>query len=798
VDRISEYGLELGNMRVFLKIKGNINEEKIEIRFGNTWIPILGSVVGYNTLQVNQIKDYLPMQFKFLKSKKRKIYFQSNDENFDIKLDYCMEENNILHIRYQIFANRDIEFSRLGVKYQINLESNPNFTWVPHICPAKDLVIGDHVFRSPVMIYRKNNLALIFLPDIKTLSKNRPFQSMMDMKLDDLNSSTISFGFGNYQPYKHVLFKHKTKGTFFARQKTDLTFRYYIIVLVDKTDLEIIQFINQFLWEKYGRKQFYETLKPQIIPYNENVKEGFKSIFERHKVWADLDINQVKCGGFWVGSWLGKDKFPIKYFNLSNIEEFKYNFNKKNKSAAIYNNAWFLNIRTAYGMKYFGELWKDGDLIEKSKAMMNLIIQLPRNQGIFPCIILPSSNNSSEYLTINGTKAWWPIDYYHVVDASLAMYWLIKISRDFDILNEEIIKKSTELTNLITKIQLDNGAIPTFIDFDKENKPIILDDLIDSASSGASLMFLTEYFRIIKDKNIINICERIAEFIILEIIPNDKWHDFEAFYSCTYPQKVEYDSFTHSHIMNNLCIYWCAEGLLGLYRITNKKQYLMAGERILGILSLFQQVWNMPYISFDTFGGFGVQNADAELNDARQGLFVKTYMDYYLETGKWEYMERGIAALRASWALQLLKEYQEICPGNLKGIDTIDGIDKGCISENYGHSGRDERIPGFITFDWGVGTAILATSYARKHFGDLFIDFKTEFVFGIDGILIKKFDFDINQNRVSIDFEFIQGMKKIMIKGRKLGQNQVELVLNKKIIQIKNIQDLIEGLLFNL
>jgi len=217
---------------------------------------------------------------------------------------------------------------------------------------------------------------------------------------------------------------------------------------------------------------------------------------------------------------------------------------------------------------------------------------------------------------------------------------------------------------------------------------------------------------------------------------------------------------------------------------------------VLNVLSLFQQVWNMPYISFNTFGGFGVQNADAELNDARQGLFVKTYMEYYLETGKWEYMERGIAALRASWALQLLKEYSNICPGNLKGIDTIEGIDKGCISENYGHSGRDERIPGFITFDWGVGTAILATSYARKHFGDLFVDFKYEFVFGIDGILIKKFNFD--KNRVSIEFENIRGKEEIIIKGRILSSNQIELVLNNNTLQIENIQNLLEGLIYRL
>jgi len=790
--------LERGNFRVLLSQEDNIINENLQYKLKDEWIPILSNISGFSTLQMTEKDEVISKKYNFLKSKKKKIYFHLNDEDFDMKLDYCLEEDNILHIRYQIFANRNLSFSKLGVKYQILLKENPDFSWVPHLCPNESLVVGDHVFRSPVIIYKKNNLAFTFFPDLKTLTQNRPFQTFLGMNLDttDKKIPYISYKFGNYHPYRHVLFKHKKSQSFKVKKQTNLTFRYYVIIFEDKTESEIIQFINKFLWDKYGRRLFYENLEPQVLPYDVNVKEGLEALFNRHSLWGDLKVNDTEAGGFWVGSWLGNEKFPLKFFNQSNIDEFKNNFNKKNKSAAIYNNAWFLNIRTSYGMRYFGEFWDNKDLIAKSKAMQNLIIQLPRRNGIFPSIILPSSNNTSEYLTVNGTKAWWPIDYFHVVDAALSMYWLNKIVIDFNDKNEDIMEKSKELASLIKNIQLTNGEIPTFIDFDKNGDPIIIDDLKNSASSGASLMFLTEYYHISQDETLIEISEKIANFLSKEIIPNNKWFDFEAFYSCTYPQKYEYDERTHSFVMNNLSIYWCAEGFLGLYKITKKKKYLDEGERVLNVLSLFQQVWNMPYISFNTFGGFGVQNADAELNDARQGLFVKTYMEYYLETGKWEYMERGIAALRASWALQLLKEYSNICPGNLKGIDTIEGIDKGCISENYGHSGRDERIPGFITFDWGVGTAILATSYARKHFGDLFVDFKYEFVFGIDGILIKKFNFD--KNRVSIEFENIRGKEEIIIKGRILSSNQIELVLNNNTLQIENIQNLLEGLIYRL
>lgn len=228
--------------------------------------------------------------------------------------------------------------------------------------------------------------------------------------------------------------------------------------------------------------------------------------------------------------------------------------------------------------------------------------------------------------------------------------------------------------------------------------------------------------------------------------------------------------------MNNLSIYWCAEGFLELYRITRKLKYLDIGEQILAVLSLFQQVWDMPYISYNTFGGFGVQNADAELGDSRQALFVKTYMQYYLETGKEEYMERGIAALRASWALQLLSEYREVSPGNLKDLDTIDTIDRGCMSENYGHSGRDERIHKYILFDWGIGTATTATAYAKKHFGDLFIDFKEKLIWGIDGVLMKHFDF--YENKIEVYCDFIKGKDYLLIRSRDPPVDPFEIILN--------------------
>ena len=799
MSKISEIILERENLRIKVEEKSNILRETIEIKDDNKWIPILSNVEGYSTLTFWSKTEIFSKKVIFERKKKKKLYYQLDDEDISLNLDYCLEENNILHIRYKMVSNQDLKLSKLAVYYKILLGKDPDYTWVPHIRPKNNLVMGDHIYRSPVIIYKKNNIAFALIPDLKTLGQNRPYQTFLDFNLSQSNliqTSYVAFGFGNYKPYKHVYFKHFPKKEWNIKHNTDLTFRFYIISFVNKTVSEILAFVNEFFWYKYIRKNLYQNLEPQILPYKINVKESFKAIFERHKYWGDLKINNIDCGGFWGPSWLGQEKLPPKFINQIEINEYLRTYSKRHRIAVIFNTAWFLNIRSAYALRYFGEIWMDSELVVKSNKMLNLILELPRIKGVFPSLVLPNSPNTSEFSTSKGVKAWWHINYYNLVDTSLALYWAIKISRDFNIKLDLVKEKSKELVDLFEEIQLENGSIPIFIDFNKINQPEINKDLINSASSGAYLMFLSEYYEISRDARVIHICEKISEFIQKEIIPGDKWHDFEALYSCTYYSLVEYDYFTKSNVMNNLCIYWCAEGFLGLYKITKRKEYLNIGERILATLSLFQQVWDMSYISYNTFGGFGAQNNDAELGDAREGLFVKTYMQYYLETGKEEYMERGISALRACWALQLLSEYKDISPGNLQGIDTIDSVDRGCISENYGHSGRDERIQNFILFDWGNGTAATATAYVKKHFGDLFIDYKEMLVWGIDGLLLNTFDFKLDV--VKINLKKLLDKKDIIIKARSVPYDSIEIIINDKSMGQFKKDELKRGLTTNI
>ncbi|NVM53316.1 MAG: hypothetical protein HWN66_06395 [Candidatus Helarchaeota archaeon] len=812
--KISQNILENSLLRIIIADHHDSTSERIEIHDNGNWIPFLSSLSGFSTLLFYKGKEFDSISLSFKTKTKNTLVFQSSDAKLTVNLEIKLVDRDLIHFKYDLVTKAKLKLSKLIANYSILLGSEPSYKWVPHIRPKENYVMGDHVFRSPAIIYNKGQISFALIPDLDLLKENRPFQTLMDFNLKNEETGgdpRIYYGFGNYKPAEHIFFKHNPKKKMKIKKGTNLSFGYYIKIFKETPVSAVLESINSFLWRTYGQKLLYENLNPQILPYKINVEEGFKAIFDRQKSWVDFKIDEADCGGVFQSSWIGKRKKKYKFITPEDAAEHKTgNFGQRidqdsllgriimhfsnslfwikrfawftshfpviNRVAEIWYNAWFMNIRTGYGFRYFGEIWNDKDLVDKGNKIFNTLLNLPSIRGVFPTVIFPASFDATEFCTINGLKAFIYTDDFNIIDVSLAMYWGLKFHQDLEN-RPEIKEKCADLLDLLEEIQLENGAIPVFINFKEDNHtPIISDVLIDSASSGAPLMFLTEYYKISQDSRIIPIAQKIAKYLQTEIIPVNKWHDFEPFFSCTNFPFDLFDDYTQSHVMNALCIYWAAEGLKELYSITKNDTYLQSGEQVMSILNLFQQVWDLPYISFNTYGGFCSQNADAELSDARQGLFVRVYMEYYLLTGKKEYMERAIATLRACWAVQLLSEYEEQCSGNLKGIGTIDGVDRGCVFENYGHSGNDFPVLGYIFLDWGIGTSASATAYVKKHFGDLYIDFKEQIAWGIDGLTVQSTEF--TENRVDLTIDKLPEKNSVLLKARAIPQPQIEIIIN--------------------
>ena len=111
--------------------------------------------------------------------------------------------------------------------------------------------------------------------------------------------------------------------------------------------------------------------------------------------------------------------------------------------------------------------------------------------------------------------------------------------------------------------------------------------------------------------------------------------------------------------------------------------------------------------------------ADAELSDARQSLFSEVILRYGHLLGREEHLQRGEAALRASFSMMY-------CPENPSALAQwqirwpfLNKQDYGFMMENYGHDGRaDELHTGigeFTIYDWGNGAASEAVMRVMDH-----------------------------------------------------------------------------------
>lgn len=166
-----------------------------------------------------------------------------------------------------------------------------------------------------------------------------------------------------------------------------------------------------------------------------------------------------------------------------------------------------------------------------------------------------------------------------------------------------------------------------------------------------------------------------------------------------------------------------AEALLECYRLTSNKEYLDYGQRTLDELLMTQASWQPPYMYVNVLGGFGVLNADGEWNDSRESLFSELIIQYGKLLGKPEYIERGYAALKASFVMMYCTENPQTKQQWEKVHPFFASEDYGFMMENYGHGGRTnpagEGMGEFTIYDWGNGAAAEAYNRILDKFGKI-------------------------------------------------------------------------------
>ncbi len=664
-------------------------EALYDIQFYSSKDPFSGAGV---TWQVDKIGQYSLRMVTYLGQRRLTRYVSMSPDSA------------IIHVIVQIQFDGDEITDHILDNWTFSSDNKkPDFIWVPNLRPGPDMVIGDHVFRSPAIILKNDKCWVSMIPDLDTLAAlKRGNMTSMNLDLKDPPQPVFTYGIKTYTSIPHTYYRHADSSVL-ALAPGEYSYAYDILAGTKQSRLLVLNTVTQFLWSHYALKYTHSVL-PQTIPFSKYAGYAYPTLdslaqFVRFK----LDSTEV-------GAYKGIDHGG--YFRLP--------------YPIIWNQDWFNVQRSAYGLRHYGTLLNKPHWVRQAKLITSFTLHTPQYDGLSPAIYdLKNNQWIGSVPRLNGGK-----NRIHTSCSAWTGYWLLKWYEDFD-KDQAILTYVRRLGDFLVANQSDSGSIPAWFKLPDGNKeaPKAVETLKNSAETAGSALLLGELYNVTKKKSYKSALLRSADFLIRSVLPEMKFWDFETFWSCSWKPLTMRDPYTGVLPQNNLSIFWSAKVLFEAYSISHQDEYLHSAEETLDILSLYQQVWNPPFLSLYTFGGFGVMNTDGEWNDARQAVFAPLYLRAYQLTGKKEYFERGIAALRASFVLMSIPENKQVAP------DTWNAYPVGLMPENFAHAGKNGTY-GRSDTDWGEAGALSASALITSQFGDVYIDASRKQAFGIDGIKV--------------------------------------------------------------
>ena len=629
-------------------------------------------------------------------------------------------DEGVFYVKIDILPNQAYRPGCIDIPLTIELGSQAEmeaakkwFHWIPNIKRTPDEIVSQHVFRSPCIIHMLRNEAFAFIPDINEMKNNAIAPYYFDLNYTG-KTIHINYGISNYDVARHQYYRKSNK-LFALDGKIDLAF--YILISPGTSTVKVLKTTNHFLWSHFA-KTYTQSYLPQTLRFNRYAEVGYSMALKNYWVEAGEP---------------GKGGITLSTYYDETTKKYGGRFYKND----LWYHSWFNNARTAYGLFYWGRELNHEDWKVKALAAFKLILESPNDGGWFPTIYLSEKNQWLSSGQGGGKEV------YHMPDNVWTAYWIMRF-------NDEMQRMKgadsflLNFSNALLQTQNRDGSFPSRI----RVKTYEADSVLRfSASSSMATWYLQEMLL----KNKIGASSigqykkailRSLNFLDRYVLPNQRFEDFELYFSCSAKPMHYFDSTTNLYGQNTLSIQWCAEAYLAAYRLFKDVKYLKQGEYCLNILGLYQQVWNPPFINLYAFGGFGVQNTDAEWNDARQAQFAETYLNYYFATGNSDYLERCVYACRSAFALMVIPENKNICPENYQGTESNGESFTGSMAENYGHSGYNSRSYQ-SGFHWGTGSALTTAAILKNKLGDIYIG--NGIAMGIDGIVVKKMNIANNE-----------------------------------------------------
>jgi len=278
-------------------------------------------------------------------------------------------------------------------------------------------------------------------------------------------------------------------------------------------------------------------------------------------------------------------------------------------------------------------------------------------------------------------------------------------------------------------------------------------------------LFLAQFSALTNDDRYLRAAMDAQQFIATNVIPRQRWYDFETFISCARKPFAFFDRWTAQYPQNNLSTIQAAMADLQIFALTKNEKYLTAGQRVLDYLLLTQQVWNHPLLSPKLVGGTTTQNTDAEWSDARECYFATLLLDYYKQTGSLEYLERAVAAVRSGFA---------VAPW-----------------ENWAHNGYNNQHGALTGFHWGTGSEMASVEMMSGFLGDAFVNVQLRHGVGMDGCTME--NVTVEGKKIRLRLKAAMGPRHLLVRFLGLdGRSNYVLIVNGRQVTVSRGQKLLD------
>jgi hypothetical protein len=624
----------------------------------------------------------------------------------------------------------------------------------PHLRPMADLVMGQHAMRSPAIGVQQGSAFAALVPDLLVHRQHgafgieespRHFGLFLDLDVADQRADgpILRFGWATME-WTYSLWR--VEEGYFCRKleepapRGSVRLAYDLLLDAAAPAQGVIASAQKLLWSSVGHRYFSQSTLPQTQPAGSAFDDAWSW---GHQLYEERTVHGTRVGAVRVDR-----EFPPDAMFTT----------------------WFNSLRSSYGIAANGRSRGDDTLWRQGHAGLSLLLSAPHDHGAFPTI---ARFGPEKIEWFGGHKNFanqmpWGPSSYNTFDMSWTAYWVLRWHQDLGP-EPAAVGFARQYGEFLLRVQLDSGAVPSWL---RMCDLAIDPHLRESAQTAASLLFLAELAMVTGDDRFREAACRAGRYVADEHVSNQRWDDFEVYYSNAPKSEGASDPLAGMSAQDTLSMHLAAAGFLALARATGDRAWLGPGQRALDQLLQYQAVWPATFLSLYTFGGFSVQNTDQEWNDARQAQVAPTLLDYARATGRGDYAERGIAALRASYATMCTPTAEAINPRY------FDYQPRGWGNENYAHNPYDAPTTPVPTphFDWGVGTALAAFAEVRNRFGDVWVDLAHYAAYGIDDVAVTRFS--AGDGLLELDLESRTAGHEVLVKADGMRVPSMRLRVN--------------------